>query len=177
MEAKVVTCGYVFTQREFGRAMRAFYCGTRKGLFVLWIVPLAVLAVAGGNAIDDFVTTPYSPHQSPMLKAVLDAVPAIVMIPIFVGLMLFLMKRVFVKSMFFNSPMNYTVSEESCRLQAQLIDMTVQWAALRKWKSGKNGFLLFLPGGRSFHWLPYDRFESADDIAWTRDLLTRKSRK
>jgi hypothetical protein len=171
MDGKTVTCRYIFTKVEHRRAMRVFWFHTPRGLFfILFFIVIAGVIVALN--LSDITSAAVEPGgRSKMVAIVLGLLPPLIFL-VFMGfLFVFQTTRVFKKGPFFNQPLDYTIGENEIQMQSPTVEIKLHWAALTKWKDAKLGFIVYLKGGRSFHWLPYSGFQSPADIEWTRNIL------
>ena len=177
MEGTTVSCRYTFTKAEFNRAMRVFWFQTPRGLLAI----LSFAIIVGGiaySSISDALSAPIgSRDQMRIGMILLNLIPPVLFAVLMVCLVKFQTSWAFRRGIFFNQPVNYTLGERECQMHTPAIEMKLQWSALTKWKSGTTGFIVYLKGGRSFHWFPYSGFQSPEDVDWMRRLLSKNTGK
>jgi hypothetical protein len=176
MEETTISCRYTFTQAEFERAMRVFWFQTPRGQLSVLIFVIIVGTLLVTN-VSDILSTLVGPHRTRIVPILLNLFPLLLFAVFIVGLIKFQTSWAFKRGIFFNQPFSYILNETECQMKTPSVEMKLQWPALTKWKGGTTGFIVYLKGGRSFHWFPYSGFQSPEEIERMRNLLTKKARK
>jgi hypothetical protein len=176
MGQEPIVCRYVYTEVEHRRAMRGFWFALK------WPVLLLIIIVAGSMIGPAFLgssnRTPPSPEtQNAGWVPILNyAIPGIIII----GLMAYAVirpGRVFRKSPFYEKEFDYSLEEDFIRVKNPLAKVELRWEAIMRAAENKDGFMLYLLNGRTFHWLPKAGFISPSEIGRARVIIRQQVKK
>ena len=160
MSEEAITCRYVFTTKEFNRACRCFYRNSGSGwwllAFLLFFIAMILYPVFFPGT-PPAETTPGRSPQPDVSGFWLNMIPALVFIVLIVLMPLVLVFAnmwAFRRLPSYNQDMQYRLDAESIFLKNAVMELKVTWEAVPRAAESKWGFVLYMKGKRSFHWLP-----------------------
>lgn len=175
MEEKTITCRYTFTKAQFKRAMRIYW---RKSPRARWTILFIILITGILIAVNLFEgPKPVAATGLTFTAIISDMVPAVIFLVFVTSWVTFKSNRTFRRGALFNEPITSVLSDSGCSVQMAAVDSKVKWSILTAWSEGRDGFLVFLKGERSFYWFPKDGFTSPENFDQTRTLLQAKVKK
>jgi YcxB-like protein len=169
---ETITCRYVFTGPEYGRAMRCYWKHAKSK----WALA-AIVLICGGLTLygalfpDESQPPPPPATGSSIFFALLPALCFVIFIAV---LVLFAGQFYFRRTAYFNKEMTYTLWDGGVHIKSPLTETEMKWPIYAKATESPSGFALFHQGKRMFNWLPKSGFTDPGSIDRCRELLRQK---
>jgi hypothetical protein len=162
MEDAPITCRFIFTTGEYGRAMHAWW----RHSWVKWFILAVVVFLLYSELSEDLAST----KPMTILSITFDVIP-LLFLCIFIMFLLYLTFR---RSAYYQKEITYTLREGGVHVHSPLAETELKWEIYPRATESRYGFALFQLGKRSFHWIPKKAFVNQGDMARCRELIRKK---
>jgi hypothetical protein len=168
MSEEPVICRYVFTPKEYSRAMNNYWRHSKTK----WIL-LVVLVPGTYGTYADLFPAPGTQRVSSLSILLYDVLPVAFVMVVIAVLARYAGQIHFRRSAFCNKEMIFTLREAGVHVKSPLSESEMKWGIYAQATESRHGFSLFHQGKRMFNWLPKHALVDHGEIHHCRELLRR----
>jgi len=174
-EAQSATCRFVFTDKEFRRAiaLRTRTTPSRQYWIMFGCIALLLMVIVPQIYTDYHTTISRKPLENPWVNIFFDYLPLIIIFG-FIG-SLFSPFGGYFYQLFFrgqlsrNKELVYHIAENGINFKTAFSEGNLNWSAISRARENKEGFLLLT--GRAIQWFPKTGFPSESEVEVCRRIL------